>query len=296
MLAEYTSILTNQNSKGELPRCDYRECAELMMILLGAVPPRGVRWYKPGGLHSARWMSTILYSAKIYAFSEQLEMDDGDLDLYSRFLMFTSLYYVPWWLAASRGVDAPVDDLIMWNHLKQYRSVDPVVADAALASLERHLWYLTEELTPLSLFSDKLSNVEKSKMAKRINREKSLYDPGSSLGQPVFPVITGRTRINDLIGPNSWVMFSAFDSTDWLSKPVKSWPTDEGYIEMLDHILHLKIVNDIAERGVKLVDDYSGSITTDEDQKQCVYHVVEEHRRIVDKVTKEKMKLLTIYK
>ena len=293
VLAFYTEILTTENNKGDLPRADYKECAELMMILLGAIPPKGVRWYKPMGTHNARWMCTILYAAKIYAFSEQIDMDEGQLELYFRFLLFSALYYVPWWLSASRAVDAPVNDLEMWKFLQQYKTVDKNLATKAILSLERHLWYLTEELTPLCLFSDKLSNAEKSQMARNIHKQKGVYD--SQPGQPVMPLLTESTRMSDLIGPKSWVMFSAFESTDWLLKPVRAWESDSGYTDMHKRIRNLKIVNDIAERGVKLVSDYSGSITTDEEQKQALYQVVEQHRRkLPNNVTKAKFKLLTI--
>lgn len=166
----YEDILTN--SDGSLPRDDYRELAEIMLQLLGVDPPRGCRWYKPGGVSNVRWMASILYSAKIVAFSDQLELDEGVLELYTRFVLFCALYYVPWWLVASKGIDAPIHDLEFWNAMQSYKKGDPDVADAAITALERHLWYLTEEMAPISLFSDKLTNADKSAIAKEILKQK----------------------------------------------------------------------------------------------------------------------------
>ena len=114
------------------------------------------------------------------------------------------------------------------------------------------------------------------------------------MGQPIFPNIKKGTKLKDLIGPKSWVLFSKFPSrdTEWLSTSPKTWSKDTGYLNMVEQVTNLKIVNDIAERGVKLVTDYAPIITNNEDQKQALYQVVEEQRRILPKVTKERLKLL----
>ena len=54
-------ILTVPDKNNTLPRDDYRECAELMLLLLGETPERGVHWMRPGAAHHARWMPSILY-------------------------------------------------------------------------------------------------------------------------------------------------------------------------------------------------------------------------------------------
>lgn len=73
---------------------------------------------------------------------------------------------------ASKGIDAPINDLTFWNDLHSYRKVDQDIAEAALLTLENHLWYLSEELTPLSLFSDKVDATQKTRIAKRIMKHK----------------------------------------------------------------------------------------------------------------------------
>ena len=154
--------------QNDLTRGDYRDCAVVMLQLLDVVPPGGVKWYKPPGTHNARWMGNITYTGKMYAFSEQLEIEQEQLDLYERFCTFNALYYVPHWLSSSKGIDAPVNDLAFWNDMQTLKKVDKPIADAALASMENHMWYTSEELSPLAMFSDKVSASEKTKMAKRI--------------------------------------------------------------------------------------------------------------------------------
>ena len=53
--------------KEYLPRDDYRELAELTVIVLGGTPPRGVHISRPGAHHKARWMATIIYVLKMYS-------------------------------------------------------------------------------------------------------------------------------------------------------------------------------------------------------------------------------------
>jgi hypothetical protein len=110
-------------SDDAMPRDDYRESAELMLILLGEEPPRGVHWLQPGTFHHARWMATILYSAKIYAFGEQLNYDQCKMDNLRRVCLFNVLFYVKAWLSASSAADASVNDLQLWNDLMWYKGL-----------------------------------------------------------------------------------------------------------------------------------------------------------------------------
>lgn len=42
-----------------VPRGDYRECAEVAIVLLGETPPQGFHWRRPGAVHNARWMAKV---------------------------------------------------------------------------------------------------------------------------------------------------------------------------------------------------------------------------------------------
>ena len=51
------------------PRSDYREVAELCLILLGEEPPQGIHWAKPGAIHQAYCMARNICCMKILMFS-----------------------------------------------------------------------------------------------------------------------------------------------------------------------------------------------------------------------------------
>ena len=59
----------------KIPREDYRELAELTLIILGETPPRGIHWRRPGAIHQARWMARNLYVLKMFMFADQMKYD-----------------------------------------------------------------------------------------------------------------------------------------------------------------------------------------------------------------------------
>jgi hypothetical protein len=248
-----------------------------MLVLLGEIPPRGLHWLQPGAFHHARWMSTILYSAKMYAFGKQL-YDQTKMDSLHRICLFNALLHVKFWLSATSAVDAPVNDLQFWNDLKWFRKVDPVVADAALTALNRHLWYLTEEITPLALFSNLVSDAEKKQIARQLLRMKD--DAPLQLGVPTFPELASTTKLSSLIGKQSWLLFQLLEITpDWLKLSPSQWHSDDMYHKAATVVKHCRVVNDLAERAVKLITDFATTLTKDETQRQYLLQVVEHHRR-----------------
>ena len=84
-----TSILEEPDSKNQLPRDDYREAAELALVMLGITPRRWdkPRWGSCGAFHHARWMHLLLYGPKMLAFHDQCDwMDEGYVVKLQRFL------------------------------------------------------------------------------------------------------------------------------------------------------------------------------------------------------------------
>jgi len=53
------------------------------------------------------------------------------------------------------------------------------------------------------------------------------------------------------------------------------------------NLVQSKVVNDISERAVKLIQDFATSITNDETQKQYLLQVVEQQRKAVPNFNKD---------
>ena len=66
------------------------------------------------------------------------------------------------------GADAPINDLILYKKLLKYKELDAEVAEIAISKLSLHLWYLTEEVVVFALFSNKLDNDDKARMAAKL--------------------------------------------------------------------------------------------------------------------------------
>lgn len=275
-------ILSDSVSNNHLPRDDYRECGELMLQLLGENSEKGKRWLKPGAAHHARWMPSVLYPAKMYAFGSQMGYNSTQLKKFERLCKFNALFYVEKWLMANVASDAPVNDFKLWKNLQEYKKYDREVSEAAISALERHLWYLTQELCIFAIFSKKISNEERQQIAKKLisTPKPKKFNPG----RPVFPKLNQRTKLVDFVGPESWFLFETLGvETYWLGTPVHEWQSDVQYQEVETFVKHVKVVNDLSERAVKLIQDYSVTITKDEKQRQYLLQVVEnERKRIPD--------------
>ena len=60
----------------------------------------------------------------------------------------------------------------------------------------------------------------------------------------------------------------------FLKTPVETWNDSECYTDAEGIVKSLKAVNDTAERGVKLIQDYNTMLTKDEEQKQSYRSIV----------------------
>ena len=276
----YTSILSIKNSNNVLPRDDYRTLAETSLVLLGGSLPAGrnLFWHKPGATHKARFMAFGIYANMMYSFIDQLDYDKEMEAALQRFVQFFTLIYIPYFLKASFGADSPFNDLDMYSKLFKYRKVDSVLADKALAVLGRHGWYLVEQVVPFALFSNRVDMDTKSHMAAKM----LTFSPPEKfqLGKPKFPVIKPGTKLVDLVGSKSYMLFSILGvDYMWLSKDPRDWQEDTEYKKAEQFVRTVKTVNDCAERGVKMISEYAAILTKNEKVRDWLLQGVETNRR-----------------
>ena len=82
--------------------------------------------------------------------------------------IFILLFYVQCWFKATDAVAAPRTNLELVKQHLLHRTVNKEVANSALNKLLGHLWYLSEELVPLSLFDPAVPLSVKGKLAKNM--------------------------------------------------------------------------------------------------------------------------------
>lgn len=272
-----------QNIPGRFCRDDYREMINVALVLLGEPNPDVLR--KPGPIHHARWMSRVLYFGKMLIFSCQLDYSEDFIEKLNRLAIFNCLLYTASWFDSSEcAAHAPANDIRLYIDLHRFKLIDSQIATAALDKLKNHLWYLTPEMLTLSLFGTNVPAATKSEMANRLLEVKPLSCQKQSVmkkGKPKFPeLIIETVSLVNLIEQKSWFIFQALNiDTNWLYEPVDTWNENADFSFARNVVMHLKVVNDGAERAVKLVEDYCDKVTKDPEMRQNLLQSVEHHRK-----------------
>ncbi|GBP92622.1 hypothetical protein EVAR_100444_1 [Eumeta japonica] len=80
--------------------------------------------------------------------------------------------------------------------------------------------------------------------------------------------------LSNFVSNKSLELFTKFDlPSDFLEEDILSWPDNESYKICLEFFKTLKVTNDVAERGISLIEEYNCCLTKDEDQLQYLLQV-----------------------
>ena len=279
------------------PRDDYCELLELSIVFLGGTPPRGIRFRYPGAIHRARWMGRAIYSIKMWLFRNQYEpLQPGKTVQKSRGLSFTdqiwnhlkeiclfvTAVYIRYWFQSPSSTAAPRNDLAMLCSLSAYPQKE--VAKAATAALERHLWYLSELLVGFAFFDDEVSVEEKRLMVLALKENEGSDEPSKRIPPFVEPSAKG---LHDFVTTSTVRFFQILGlPEEFLQSDPSEWGHQETYKTSQKVAQSVRVVNDLAERGVALIQEFNSSLTRNEEQKQFLLQVVEDHRNKFSAPTK----------
>ena len=178
-----------------------------------------------------------------------------------------------------------MNDLRLLISISNYSALNFGVAEAAKKAFQRHLWYLTEELAPLAFFTHDVDESTKEELRVTLLNQKYLLPEiskrhGSGFGKPTFPDMNDlpQQNLSELFGRESWQFFTILGiDTEFLFSPVSSWSSMESFRQAKDVVQALHVVNDAAERGVKLCHDFI--LSSKKEQKlQGILQVVENSR------------------
>ena len=261
------------------PRDDYKESIELVLVVLGSTPAK-FTFKKPGAFHKARWMAPLIYGLKIFLLRKVLHKNQSEIKKLERFATFVCLYYIEYWLNTPLASEAPYMDLKLHRGMLEYLDHDPDVADAVLKKFDGHTWYLNQIYVPLSLFSCNVSDDEKIVIAQKLKKVRPLRN--YSAGHPSCVELSRDYQLSDSVMAQSLFMFHVTKlKYEWLNRPVHEWKNYDSFLEMESFVKNLKVTNDTAERGVKLVSDYANSLTKNSVEREDLLQVVEQHRRLM---------------
>ena len=278
---------SNVLEEGEFLRDDYAELQHLSLVFLGGVPNKHINFRAPGALHNARWMAKAIYSLKIYLFRDQIQLTSCEQKGLLSICQFVALIYAKYWHKAPLAAEAPRNDRAFLIALTEFP--DRSIRDVALKAFKRHLWYFAEELVGLALFDKDLDVEIKSGMQRNLllpakaKQLKRLDAKFFVTARNLDSYVTEKTaNIFDVLMDNGKQMAA----TSFLLKEPDHWSEDVTYKLFQEKAAKMKVVNDCAERGVALIQQYNSSLTKDESQKQYLLRLVDLHRKAYPKPSK----------
>ena len=75
------------------------------------------------------------------------------------------------------------------------------------------------------------------------------------------------------------VFFEILDlPCSFLESNAENWDSNDEYLKARETVMNMKVTNDLAERGVKLMEEYNKILTNDEQQKQYLLQIVKKFR------------------
>jgi hypothetical protein len=164
----------------------------------------------------------------------------------------------------------------LWYNLEKYSSVDLEVSKCAKQVLQRHLWYLSDEL--LALFSDRVTDTDKKNIVKGMTTS----TPSTRSVRGNASILKAGVTLGDFASARTGRLLQLMKIDDsFLALPPPKWKEEQSYIKGKERVSQLRVVNDTAERGVKLFDEYNKLLTHDEEDKQFLLQVVEANRKSI---------------
>ena len=102
-------------------------------------------------------------------------------------------------------------------------------------------------------------------------------------GKPQFSpneLMTSTPRLDSFVGSRSWLLFDKLGAVgNWMSAEVVEWNEDDEYKMMLRVLKDLKVVNDLAERCIKDIQEYA-DLSKDSAHRNNILLVVSDHRGV----------------
>ena len=167
------------------------------------------------------------------------------------------------------------------------KKINTGVSSKTLAVLNRHTWYLTEDLISLSLFNEDISLENRTLLAAQIHHKSS--PAHINIRKPTLPAVTIKSELLDFVEPRSKLLFDLLEiPTDFLI--TAEWTQSAEYETAKQALKSLSTTNDSAERAIALAVNYNTKITRDEESYQELLQVVEYHRNTFGYRTKKDLK------
>jgi hypothetical protein len=193
--------------------------------------------------------------------------------------VFAIRVYLKAWINTPLAASAPYNDLLLLKALLNYSIIHQSISKATSEKLANHMWYLSAELVGLAFFDAQVNVSTKRLMVKALEHQTEM-DHDNAKRITVSLKSFQNMNLEDFVTAKSMALFEKLDLPGGLLQlDPEMWGENEDF-KLASETLHaMKVVNDHAERGVALIQEFSCLITRDESQLQYLLQVVQEHRR-----------------
>lgn len=152
-------------------------------------------------------MASLIQGIECYLFRGELNWETPErqkiFENLERFATFAALH-IRFWNRCSILFDSTYNDSYFLQEIQKYAQFDGGTAHVATMAFNRHLYYMSEELSILSLFSEKVSRADKNRIAAQLTGMRD--DP-----MPIRSIGNGEI--------SNHIQFSeGNENTDWLAK------------------------------------------------------------------------------
>lgn len=254
---------------------------ELSSIFLGVIPKDNFTFKHPGAMSHARWMSKAIYCLKIFIFREQFKLSTRELNSLRQICIFIVAIYIRAWFTSPSASSAPNNDLVLMQRLILYGKINSSVSQGAIKKMEKHLWYLSDKLAVMSLFDDSVQIDVKEKIVENLKNRNPIETKARKYEfKPEKLDELLKKDVSDFISTESVTLFKDFDLPyDFINEKVHNWSNIKSFQECKLFFNKLAVVNDVAERGVALIEEYNKCLTKNEEQLQYLLLVISEYRK-----------------
>lgn len=278
--------------KSDYARADYKELLQLSLLFIGEDVPNFTQLRLPGATIHARFMSKDIYCYKMFLLREQFKMTASELKGIRNICIFLTRIFISYWFGCVNAVNAPRQDLRFIQDAIAY--FDAKVSNALLCKIKNHLWYLSEEVVALGFFDEKIPFEVKRKMVQALGNLDDEDAEGvipKRLDVTVEQVKSYTNKdLSDFVTPRTKQFFNRLQiDMDFLHLDPSTWQEREDYCVGKRICQNLTVVNDPAERAVKLITDFNRALTYDEENKQYLLQVVEHYRQKYPSHTKSSL-------
>ncbi|XP_034246442.1 uncharacterized protein LOC117648205 [Thrips palmi] len=235
-------------------------------------------------------MAGAIYCILICMFSRQFSLSAQEKTAASETAVFVVTEHIQVWFLSRISAVAPRTDLeylktitrdVLRNKKNDARKTMWKTAGGKFLG---HLWYLCPELATLALFDRQVDQETKLSIVAAMNAGEDMEEddlPNKGFIVKLENSVLSLTLPSFVNAGSKYFFHKLGVQPDFLSLHPSEWPSNSNFKEIEVLVKNLPVVNDAAERNVRIATDFHNILTKNEDQRQGLFLNVANDRKSV---------------